>query len=69
MSKPLNEETLVVLNNEPMSEQLIKVCDCGCNRPFEKVYESMRYTSGWLNPDQAQAQLTSKMVPASEVKP
>lgn len=24
MSKPLDEETLVVLNNEPMSEQLIK---------------------------------------------
>ena len=48
--------------------QLVKVCACGCNAPFDEVYESMEWASGWLSPDQARAQLRSKLVPESEVR-
>lgn len=47
---------------------MVKVCACGCNEPFDKVYRSMEWKSGYLNPDQARAQLESKMVSASEVR-
>lgn len=48
-------------------ENLVKVCACGCNKPFEKVYASASSWADWLNPDQARAQLKSKMIPANEV--
>ena len=50
-----------------MTEGMVKVCACGCNRPSEEVYESMSWNSGYLNPEQARERLKPKMVPASEV--
>jgi hypothetical protein len=45
-------------------ENLVKVCACGCDEQFEKVYARV---SSWPNPYQALAQLKSKMIPANEV--
>lgn len=50
------------------TEGLVRVCACGCNRLFEGVVEAVRFDSGYLNPDQAEALLKSKWVPRSEVK-
>lgn len=49
-------------------EGMVLVCACGCNIPIEDAKRSARYNSGWLNPDQAEASVEGKWVPASEVK-
>ena len=48
-------------------EEMVRVCACGCNEPYEEVLRYVRNHSGWLNPDQAEAQVESKMIPRSEV--
>ena len=58
-----NDTTFTTVDGDNI-ENLVKVCACGCDEPFEKVYARV---SRRPNPDQARAQLKSKMIPANEV--